>query len=61
MPKNCGLGPYARVVSLAVHDDQTVLSAYHDARLPVNEKVYALSFDYNFAAIPKENGPILYV
>lgn len=59
MPRNCGLGPYARVVSLTVHDDQTVLPAYHAARLPINEKTYALSFDYNFAAIPEENGPIL--
>ena len=59
MPRNCGLGPYARVVSLTVHGDQTVLPAYHAARLPINEKTYALSFDYNFAAIPEENGPIL--
>ncbi|GJJ07068.1 hypothetical protein Clacol_001267 [Clathrus columnatus] len=60
MPKTCGLGPYARVVSLDVHPNQTVLSGtYHQANIPPNEKVYALTFDYNFAAIPESNGPVL--
>lgn len=57
MPKTCGLGPYARVVSLEPHPDQTVLSPYHTSQQ--KSLVYALSFDYNFAAIPEENGPVL--
>ncbi|PPR04933.1 hypothetical protein CVT24_007314 [Panaeolus cyanescens] len=59
MPKSCGVGPYARVVSLDVHSDQNILPDHHAARLPAGEKVYSLSFDYNFAAIPDENGPVL--
>lgn len=60
MPKSCGVGPYARVVSLDVHDDQNSLPDHHHAaKLPAGEKVYSLSFDYNFVAIPDENGPVL--
>ncbi|KAK7014298.1 chitin-binding type-1 domain-containing protein [Favolaschia claudopus] len=58
MPKACGLGPYARVVSLAAHEDQSVLPIHIRRNLPDNELVYLLNFDYNFAAIPDENGPI---
>lgn len=61
LPTTCGLGPYARVVSLDVHPDQGVLSTYHQSQLPANEKVYSLTFDYNFLTIPAENGPVLYV
>ncbi|CAK5268570.1 unnamed protein product [Mycena citricolor] len=60
MPKSCGLGPYARVVSLAPHENQAVLAAARLKRaLPENELVYQFSFDYNFAAVPAANGPIL--
>ncbi|KAJ6591336.1 hypothetical protein B0H10DRAFT_2330487 [Mycena sp. CBHHK59/15] len=59
LPTTCGAGPYARVVSLDIHINQSVLPATHQALLPVNELVYSLKFDYNFAAIPAENGPIL--
>ena len=58
MPSSCGLGPYARVVSLEVHQNQSVLPAEHQAALPSNEKVYLLSFDYRFDVVPDENGPI---
>jgi hypothetical protein len=58
MPKSCGLGPYARVASLDVHPDQTVLSDFHAQAKPASESVFLLSFDYNFAAIPASNGPI---
>ncbi|KAF5329772.1 hypothetical protein D9619_009132 [Psilocybe cf. subviscida] len=57
MPKTCGLGPYARVVSLEPHPDQTVVPPYHASQQ--KSLVYSLSFDYNFAAIPEENGPVL--
>uniref|UniRef100_A0A8H7XM16 GH18 domain-containing protein n=1 Tax=Psilocybe cubensis TaxID=181762 RepID=A0A8H7XM16_PSICU len=59
MPKSCGLGPYARVVSLTEHTDQNSLSQEHQAKKPTNEMVYSLSFDYNFLAIPEDNGPVL--
>ncbi|KAJ7807344.1 hypothetical protein B0H14DRAFT_3091266 [Mycena olivaceomarginata] len=59
LPKTCGLGPYARIVSLAPHEDQTVLPSHLRRALPDNELVYSLKFDYNFAAIPDANGPIL--
>lgn len=60
MPTSCGLGPYARITSLAVHPDQTILSGTsHQDQIPQNEKVYALGFDYNFAEIPESNGPVL--
>ncbi|KAK2461060.1 hypothetical protein APHAL10511_006907 [Amanita phalloides] len=58
LPDSCGLGPYARVVELTEHPDQNILSE----RLVMKqstEKVYSLSFDYTFAAIPSGNGPIL--
>ncbi|KAF7373855.1 Chitin-binding type-1 domain-containing protein [Mycena sanguinolenta] len=58
MPSSCGLGPYARVTSLEVHPDQTVLSAEHMARKRGTEPVYSLSFDYAFTDISEDNGPI---
>ncbi|KDR74915.1 hypothetical protein GALMADRAFT_141231 [Galerina marginata CBS 339.88] len=58
LPKSCGLGPYARVVSLEVHSNQFVLTGAHATAKPASENVYTLSFDYNFAAIPMSNGPI---
>lgn len=58
LPKSCGLGPYARVINLDVHSNQSVLSNSHSRAKPASEKVYLLSFDYNFAAIPASNGPI---
>ncbi|KAF5312214.1 hypothetical protein D9619_003681 [Psilocybe cf. subviscida] len=58
MPKSCGLGPYARVASLDVHPNQTVLSGFHAKAKPASESVFLLSFDYNFAAIPASNGPV---
>ncbi|KAJ7140504.1 hypothetical protein C8R43DRAFT_892711, partial [Mycena crocata] len=59
LPTTCGLGPYARIVSLAPHEDQSVLPSHVRRDLPENELVYSLQFDYNFAAIPESNGPIL--
>ncbi|KAF8963452.1 hypothetical protein BDZ97DRAFT_1904916 [Flammula alnicola] len=59
MPKSCGLGPYARVVSLTEHPDQNALPQEHQTRKRSTEKVYSLSFDYNFLAVPEENGPVL--
>uniref|UniRef100_A0A8H7Y0R9 Uncharacterized protein n=1 Tax=Psilocybe cubensis TaxID=181762 RepID=A0A8H7Y0R9_PSICU len=59
MPKSCGLGPYARVVSLTEHPDQNSLPQEHQMRKRSTEKVYSLSFDYNFLAVPDSNGPIL--
>ncbi|KAJ7467040.1 hypothetical protein FB451DRAFT_1340516 [Mycena latifolia] len=61
LPTTCGLGPYARVVSLAPHEDQSVLPTHIRRQLPDNELVYSLKSDYNFAAIPDDNGPILTV
>ncbi|KAH9919518.1 uncharacterized protein B0H18DRAFT_1122441 [Fomitopsis serialis] len=58
MPSSCGAGPYARVVSMEVHQDQTALPAAHQASLPATEKVYSLAFDYQFDAIPEDNGPV---
>nr|GAT44459.1 predicted protein [Mycena chlorophos] len=53
MPDSCGLGPYARIVSLAVHPDQRL------ARRDISDQpVYSLSFDYEFTAISEDNGPI---
>ena len=46
MPSSCGLGPYARVASLTPHTNQSILPAFHEAKKPVNELVYSLSFDY---------------
>ncbi|KAJ7257772.1 hypothetical protein C8J57DRAFT_1516652 [Mycena rebaudengoi] len=59
MPKTCGLGPYARIASFEVHSNQDILSEFHANRKPVSEPVYAVKFDYNFAAIPSGNGPVL--
>ncbi|KAF7296695.1 Chitin-binding type-1 domain-containing protein [Mycena chlorophos] len=53
MPDSCGLGPYARVVSLAVHPDQRLVQ-----RDISDQPVYSLSFDYEFTAISEDNGPI---
>jgi hypothetical protein len=61
LPTSCGLGPYARVQSLEIHPDQNILSGYDMSQKPVNEPVYRLSFDYNFLAVPNENGPIMCV
>ncbi|KAJ6477836.1 hypothetical protein C8R47DRAFT_1020145 [Mycena vitilis] len=55
LPLSCGLGPYARVVSLDPHANQSVLARY---RRTASGTVYSLSFDYEFAAIPAENGPV---
>ncbi|KAF9559713.1 hypothetical protein CPC08DRAFT_505392 [Agrocybe pediades] len=57
LPKTCGLGPYARVVSLELHHNQSTLDAHHAKR--AQSDVYLLHFDYNFAAIPSSNGPVL--
>ncbi|EIN13861.1 hypothetical protein PUNSTDRAFT_140302 [Punctularia strigosozonata HHB-11173 SS5] len=59
MPKSCGLGPYARVISLEVHPDQGILPAEHKNKKRSTELVYSLKFDYNFLAIPESNGPVL--
>lgn len=59
MPKSCGLGPYARVATLEEHPDQHILSPEHQIRKRSTEKVYSLTFDYNFLAVPAENGPVL--
>ncbi|KAJ7062137.1 hypothetical protein C8F01DRAFT_1368794 [Mycena amicta] len=59
LPASCGLGPFARVIALAPHEDQSILPAHLRRDLPDNELIYSLEFDYNFAAIPDENGPIL--
>ncbi|KZV96693.1 hypothetical protein EXIGLDRAFT_407819 [Exidia glandulosa HHB12029] len=60
MPKSCGRGPYARVAALAPHVNQSILLAHddHQKRKLADELVYELHFDYNFLAIPEENGPI---
>ncbi|KAJ7636708.1 hypothetical protein FB45DRAFT_1056011 [Roridomyces roridus] len=58
LPDTCGLGPYARVVSLEPHPDQTVLSADHAARKRNTDPVYSLVFDYLFTDIAEENGPV---
>ncbi|KAJ7502451.1 hypothetical protein B0H11DRAFT_1712411, partial [Mycena galericulata] len=59
MPSTCGLGPYARIASLTPQENQMAAPAHVRRQLPENELVYSLKFDYNFAAIPDENGPIL--
>ncbi|KAJ6492287.1 hypothetical protein C8R45DRAFT_990838 [Mycena sanguinolenta] len=48
MPSSCGLGPYARVVSLQAHPDQTAMSARFAGRKRDTDPVYSLSFDYAF-------------
>ncbi|KAJ6503714.1 hypothetical protein C8R45DRAFT_818053, partial [Mycena sanguinolenta] len=58
MPSSCGLGPYARVVSLQVHPDQTAMSAQFAGRKTDTDPVYSLSFDYAFTDIAEENGPV---
>lgn len=58
LPKSCGLGPYARVISIEPHPDQTILSQFHSKMKPESESVMLLSFDYNFAAVPASNGPV---
>ncbi|KAJ6484663.1 hypothetical protein C8R45DRAFT_1214695 [Mycena sanguinolenta] len=58
MPSTCGLGPYARVVSLQVHPDQTVVFARFAGRKRDTDPVYSLSFDYAFTDIAEENGPV---
>ncbi|KAJ7264087.1 hypothetical protein B0H12DRAFT_1102814 [Mycena haematopus] len=58
LPSTCGLGPYARVVSLEVHPDQTVLSGRHAAIKRSPDPVYSLTFDYAFTDISEDNGPI---
>ncbi|KAJ7614509.1 hypothetical protein FB45DRAFT_842418 [Roridomyces roridus] len=58
LPDTCGLGPYARVVLLEPHPDQTVLSADHAARKRSTDPVYSLVFDYLFTDIAEENGPV---
>ncbi|KAJ7677758.1 glycosyl hydrolases family 18-domain-containing protein, partial [Mycena polygramma] len=60
MPKSCGLGPYARVASLAPHANQSILYAHgdHQQRKRAGEPVYELRFDYDFLSIPDDNGPV---
>jgi hypothetical protein len=58
MPKSCGAGPYSRIASFEEADDETVLPDEHAAALPTGGKVYKVSFDYEFDAIPQENGPV---
>lgn len=58
MPKGCGKGPLARVHSLAVHDGLQALTPADLAKKPASEPVYKLVFDYDFAAIPADNGPV---
>jgi hypothetical protein len=58
MPKTCGAGPYSRIHSFEEADEHTRLPAEHTTALPTGGKVYRVSFDYNFAAIPDSNGPI---
>ncbi|KAJ7636719.1 hypothetical protein FB45DRAFT_1056018 [Roridomyces roridus] len=58
LSETCGLGPYARVVSLEPHSDQTVLPADHAARKRSTDPVYSLVFDYLFTDIAEENGPV---
>jgi hypothetical protein len=61
MPKSCGLGPYARIVSLAIHNDQNTLPLKDQEQKPDTEPVYLLKFDYDFLSIPESNGPVLSV
>lgn len=58
LPNSCGLGPFARIVTLKPHTDQSVLPLHHSSKKPQNEQVYALHFDYDFSVIPESNGPI---
>ncbi|PWN48363.1 hypothetical protein IE53DRAFT_363961 [Violaceomyces palustris] len=58
LSSECG-GHYARISSLTEHPDgDDALPSEHKALKPKGEKVYKLSFDYNFATIPESNGPI---
>ncbi|KAJ7779316.1 hypothetical protein DFH07DRAFT_794677 [Mycena maculata] len=57
LPTSCGLGPYARVVSLEPSANQTVLTGRH-ARKRSADPVYSLSFDYEFTAIDPSSGPV---
>ncbi|KAK0569581.1 hypothetical protein OC861_000761 [Tilletia horrida] len=58
LPKGCARGNWARVDLLEAHPDQNILPNSHSKRLPPGEKVYRLHFDYNFAVIPEDNGPV---
>lgn len=58
LPKSCGAGPYARIISLTVHPDQNALDDPHAAMKPATESLFQLNFDYDFLAIPASNGPI---
>jgi len=58
LPDSCGLGPYARIVELTEHPDQNNLLKRLVTKEPI-DKVFSLSFDYVFAAIPSGNGPVL--
>lgn len=57
MPRGCGKGPLARVHSLAVHSGRAPAEL---AKLekPAAAPLYQLVFDYDFAAIPADNGPV---
>ncbi|KAF8144038.1 hypothetical protein K438DRAFT_1874697 [Mycena galopus ATCC 62051] len=57
LPPSCGLGPYARVVSLEINPDQSVLTGRH-ATKRIADPVYSLSFDYEFTAIDPSSGPV---
>ncbi|KAJ7762137.1 hypothetical protein B0H16DRAFT_1455758 [Mycena metata] len=57
LPSSCGLGPYARVVSLEVHPDQTALSGKRAGKRSA-DPVYSLAFDYAFTDISVDKGPI---
>ncbi|KAJ7198004.1 hypothetical protein GGX14DRAFT_374612, partial [Mycena pura] len=45
LPTSCGLGPYARVVSLEVNPDQNVLTSRHAGKRSA-DPAYSLAFDY---------------
>jgi hypothetical protein len=47
------------VTSFREHENPSALPIEHALAVPNGEKVYQVSFDYDFTAIPDENGPIL--
>ncbi|KAJ6460467.1 hypothetical protein C8R47DRAFT_994030, partial [Mycena vitilis] len=57
LPPSCGQGPYARLVSLEVNHDQTLLPERH-LRQRSAGPVYSLAFDYAFTEISVDKGPI---
>ncbi|KAH7922056.1 hypothetical protein BV22DRAFT_1049173 [Leucogyrophana mollusca] len=57
MPYGCGKSPYARIKSLQVHSHPAIRRAYIEGK-PASEPVYQLDWDYDFDAIPDDNGQI---